>query len=225
MIKPTTRAIGSWAGAFAAVMVMLAAATGAARAETSGSAVTGGQLYRAYCLLCHGEDGRNAGPLASKLDLQPADLTTARYQEASEEELVQLVAGYKRSSEDATRMPNWGVVLREEELFDLAAYVLRLDERQMDLTLRGDTRRGRILYQRACASCHGRFGAGDGALAALLNVKMADFTKRSDMEKLSDDDILESIRDGSLKFMPGWRGVFSDHEIEDVAAYVRLLMR
>lgn len=194
-----------------------------AGSQEVGSVAAGNQIYGAYCLICHGEDGRTKGPLAEKLKIGPSDLTADKYQKKKIRELVQIVAGYKRQTEEATMMPNWGAVLHEEELTDLAAYLLRLKDR--NLTLKGDTRRGRIIYQRACASCHGRFGAGDGLLAGLLKAPMKDFSSRAAMEKLTDAELLETIRAGGRKFMPAWRGLLSDHEIDDVAAYIRVLSK
>lgn len=194
-----------------------------ADAAEPGNITAGSQIYGAYCLICHGEDGRAKGPLAEKLRVSPSDLTGDKYQKKSVGDLVQIIAGYKRQSDEATAMPNWGVVLREEELTDVASFLLRLKDKS--LATKGDTRRGRIIYQRACASCHGRFGAGDGVLAGLLKAPMKDFSKRESMEKLSDAEMLDTIRTGGRKFMPAWRGLLSDHEIDDVAAYIRVLTK
>lgn len=39
------------------------------------SAASGEQMYRAYCAVCHGIDGKGKGPAAEALKVAPADLT------------------------------------------------------------------------------------------------------------------------------------------------------
>lgn len=40
------------------------------------ASVNGKDLYKAYCVYCHGDDGRGHGPEAAVLRVAPADLTT-----------------------------------------------------------------------------------------------------------------------------------------------------
>ncbi len=39
-------------------------------------AYSGQEMYDSYCAVCHGKDGRGAGPAASALKTAPTDLTT-----------------------------------------------------------------------------------------------------------------------------------------------------
>ena len=208
----------SW---FVTMISFLALAT-AANAQEQPNPITGSHLYVSYCIVCHGKDGTGKGPLAFKRHIKPADLTQAKYQNKELEDLAALIGGY-RPMEDATLMPNWGVALPKEELIDVAAYVLRLTRK--DLKLIGDTRRGRVIYKGACASCHGRFGKGDGLLAQLIRVEMGDFTKRTDMEGVTDEKLVKVISEGKGEFMPAWAGTLSNDEVYDVAAYVRLMAK
>jgi len=181
--------------------------------------VTGKRLYRSYCLACHGMNGSRRGPLADKLDLQPADLTAPKYQTKSPAELAALAAGYGRSP--GTGMPMWGSVLPEDDLSDIAAYLGVLATG--DLRYRGDTRRGRAIFRGMCIACHGRFGAGNGILANVIDVSMVDFTSSGSLSALSDEQLVSAIRDGRGEFMPPWRDMLDESEILDVAAYVRTL--
>ncbi len=49
-----------------------------AYAQNTPNPLTGKRLYRAYCFVCHGADGNSNGPLATKLNLKPADLSSAQ---------------------------------------------------------------------------------------------------------------------------------------------------
>ncbi|HKN36402.1 MAG TPA: c-type cytochrome [Terriglobales bacterium] len=40
------------------------------------SAASGPEMYNTYCAVCHGRDGRGAGPAAEALKAAPTDLTT-----------------------------------------------------------------------------------------------------------------------------------------------------
>ncbi len=181
----------------------------------------GSRLYRSYCLVCHGVDGNNAGPLASKLDLKPADLTADNYQSKNVEELTAIIGGYGRKSD--SRMPVWGTVLPRTELSDIAAYVTNLN--RGDLEYAGDPRRGRAIFKGACIACHGRFGTGNGALAQLIKIPMIDFTEPGKLARLSDQELVLVIREGKGPFMASWKDILDDGEITDVASYLRALSK
>lgn len=194
---------------------------GDAWAQGEPNPLTGSHLYRSYCFVCHGVDGKKWGPVAQKLKLLPADLSSSRYQKIDVTALAAIIGGYR--SKAKSDMPNWGVVFSKEELLDIAAYVTRITRK--DLKFRGDTRRGRVIFKRACESCHGRLGSGKGLLAHLFHITMMDFTKSESMKKISDKELVEVIRDGKGEYMPSWEGTLSNDEIDDVASYVRLLAR
>jgi mono/diheme cytochrome c family protein len=40
------------------------------------SAASGPEMYKSYCAVCHGKDGKGDGPAASELKVPPPDLTT-----------------------------------------------------------------------------------------------------------------------------------------------------
>jgi cytochrome c oxidase cbb3-type subunit 3 len=192
-----------------------------ARAQDAPNALIGSHLYRSYCLVCHGVDGKNPGPVARNLDLKPADLSSEQYQTKNVQDLASMIAGYRK--QEGSGMPNWGAVLTKTDLLDIAAYVSKIT--RTDLKFRGDTRHGRAIYKRACVACHGNFGTGEGLLAHLFRISMMDFTQSENMKKISDEDLLSLIQDGKGDYMPSWEGILSDNEIADVASYVRMLAR
>jgi mono/diheme cytochrome c family protein len=59
--------------------------------------ITGGRLYRSYCLVCHGVDGKGIGPLAEWLDLKPADLSSEQDQMKKVEDLAEKKGGLKHA--------------------------------------------------------------------------------------------------------------------------------
>ncbi|MGK7346536.1 MAG: c-type cytochrome [Candidatus Nitrospinota bacterium M3_3B_026] len=179
----------------------------------------GHHLYRSYCYVCHGPEGRNSGPLARKMGLGPADLTSKRYQRMSVGKLAGLIAGYSRDKD--SKMPKWGEALPEANIEHLAAYILQIDRE--DILTRGDVRRGRDTFNKSCVACHGTRGEGDGVLAVLIGIPMVDFTDGEKMKAVSGKALVRSISQGKGEYMPSWAGILSDMEIVDVAAYVKSL--
>ena len=191
------------------------------RAQDVPNALVGSHLYRSYCFVCHGADGKNPGPVANNLGLTPADLSSPQYQTASVQDLAAVISGYR--DQKGSGMPNWGMVLTQKDLLDIAAYVANIS--RTDLQFMGDTRRGRAIFKNACIACHGKVGTGEGLLARLFGISMMDFTRSEETKQISDEDLIRMIRDGKGDYMPSWKGILSDSEIADVAAYVRMLAR
>jgi mono/diheme cytochrome c family protein len=99
----------------------------------------------------------------------------------------------------------------------LFASSLQAQEYPADLT------RGKDVYQRHCQACHGTGGWGDGPDAKDLKVAPANFHRFSSLLK-SDEELLRTIEHGVV-FSPmhAWRGQLTDGEMQDVAAYIRLI--
>lgn len=91
-----------------------------------------------------------------------------------------------------------------------------------------DVEQGKKLYGQFCATCHGQSGKGDGPAAAALNPKPRDHTSKEYMSQLSDDDLLNVIKNGGASIgksplMPPWGASLKDDQIKDIIAYVRTL--
>ena len=91
-----------------------------------------------------------------------------------------------------------------------------------------DLERGKRIYGDNCAPCHGASGKGDGAGAQSLPVRPADHTNGKLMSARSDAFLRDVIAKGGsamglTSFMPGWRGLFKDEEIQDLVDYIRSL--
>ncbi len=85
----------------------------------------------------------------------------------------------------------------------------------------GDVSKGKVLFERNCAGCHGTEGKGNGY--KLLGPDPADLTSRRTAAK-SDSELLKTIHDGKPN-MPAWKNLLSEEQARDVLAYVRTLTK
>ena len=84
-----------------------------------------------------------------------------------------------------------------------------------------DSALGKVIYERNCASCHGRNGKGLGDLSPT-----PDFTNKTLMATRSDEELYEKITNGGKGTgMPAWRSRLNDQERRDVIAYIRTFSR
>jgi len=89
--------------------------------------------------------------------------------------------------------------------------------------------RGKALYDKWCAECHGATGAGDGSAATYMLPRPRDFTKgvyqvrtTASGELPTDADLLRVIEDGMPgTAMPGWSSVLNETQRTDVVAYLK----
>lgn len=80
--------------------------------------IQGPALYKAYCAVCHGSDGKGGGPMAQSLKVRPADLTHISARNGGTFPLmrvdkiisgeVQVPAGHGTSE-----MPLWGPIFSQ----------------------------------------------------------------------------------------------------------------
>src|SRR4029077_2679078 len=92
-----------------------------------------------------------------------------------------------------------------------------------------DTTKGKAVYVKWCAGCHGEGGAGDGPAAARMLPRPRNFTgaiykirTTASGELPTDADLMRAIDEGLPgSAMPAWKGRLSDAERRDVAAYIK----
>src|SRR5437899_12888265 len=92
-----------------------------------------------------------------------------------------------------------------------------------------DTTKGKAVYVKWCAGCHGDSGAGDGLAAAHMLPRPRNFTgavykirTTASGQLPTDADLMRAIDDGLPgSAMPAWKGRLSDAERRDVAAYIK----
>lgn len=188
----------------------------------------GRRLFASYCQLCHGMNGKGKGALARAMKLKITDLTTTVRSRSDTilkkiitGEGKQTISGRDRHNILSDAMPGWKGVFSEPQLDSLIAYLRFLGNSKHSLM--GDPVKGRELYQQYCQVCHGEEGDGTGIMTKLMEIKPADHTNPNEMNRISNEELLNTILSGSGTFMPAWKDVLSREEVEALVSYVRLL--
>jgi cytochrome c oxidase cbb3-type subunit 3 len=182
--------------------------------------LSGKDVYYSNCAMCHGANGKGTGAIAKQLDLvdRMPDLTSPRYVNMSQPDLAKLITSYRIKD---PKKPIWESQLDENALNDVAAYI-RMNPKGLEAL--GNKLNGKTVFLHNCIACHGKGGKGDGPLAALLQVKMIDYTSK-DSSSISDAQLIHTISMGVGNFMPAWYRELSEYDVRDVAAYVRSLYK
>ncbi|ODB85904.1 c-type cytochrome [Candidatus Thiodiazotropha endoloripes] len=210
-----------------AFFTLLIAAAPAALANPS-PAFEGRKLYISHCMICHGMDGKGYGPLAKKMKIEAEDLTDY-VPTMSDYGLQVIITGDKnvpkslrsRHGKISKDMPKWKEVLNQSQISALIAYLRFLSTTKHDLP--GDPELGYELYQRYCSICHGVEGVGDGALTNLIGVVPIDLTNPGKTDDFSNKTLTKDILEGKGDYMPGWKGILTNEEVDGLVSYIRLL--
>ena len=183
---------------------------GSAR-EKMKQAIRGGQVYKTYCVLCHGEKGDGDGPLSkvhANLPLQITKQTPEYYKK--------IVVGGGTAVGRSGFMPTWGDELSEEQTDDLVMYLTMVTD---------PIRRGEVVFKTNCILCHGVNGDGMGRASVLFDPPPADLT-RSDKNDMYKKMII-TMGGGAMgrsEVMPIWGQELSEEEINDLVAYLRTIL-
>ena len=192
------------------------------------AAYEGRRLFVSYCLLCHGTEGKGDGPLAKAMKISPADLTTT-VRTRSDTILTkiitgegkQTITGRDRHNLLSEAMPEWKNLFSQPQVEALIAYLRFLGSKRHDLM--GDPEVGMKIYQTYCHICHGEEGDGDGIMTNLIGTMPMDHTNSNETNQLDNEELASSILDGKGRYMPAWRGILSQADVEALVSYIRLL--
>jgi len=194
----------------------------------SPQAYEGRRLYVSYCQLCHGQGGEGDGPLARTMEISPADLRTT-VRSRSDTILTKIITGEGRQTITgrdrhnllSEAMPEWKDVFDKFEVSALIAYLRFLSRSKHELM--GNPELGMRLYQKYCHVCHGEEGDGDGIMTSLMGISPMDHTNPNETNRLSNEALADSILDGKGRYMPAWRGVLTQEDVDALVSYIRLL--
>jgi len=78
---------------------------------------------------------------------------------------------------------------------------------------------GKTLYDKNCASCHGKAGLGDGVKARALKTFPGDFSK-AEFQDQTDGDHFYKTKTGRSE-MPKYEGKIADNDIWNIVNYMR----
>jgi len=133
----------------------------------------------------------------------------------------QTITGRDRHNLLSDAMPKWKDIFSESQLKSLIAYLRFLGNTKYDLM--GDPKVGLQLYQEYCQVCHGVNGDGAGIMTKLMGIVPMDHTNPNETNRLSNKQLVKSILDGRGRFMPAWRDILSQSEVEALVSYIKLL--
>jgi len=84
-------------------------------------------IYKTYCVQCHGLDGNGKGINVADMSTQPRDHTDATEMSArTDEELFKVIKEGGQSINKSVLMPPWGSTLSDEEIKGLVKYLHEL---------------------------------------------------------------------------------------------------
>jgi quinol-cytochrome oxidoreductase complex cytochrome b subunit/mono/diheme cytochrome c family protein len=208
------------------------------------------QVYRAYCLACHDEDGR--GGLVRKLMPTIPDFTVAKWQSAHSAsqlrasilngkgpfmlpmkdklggtDVEQMVAAIRLFQDGKLAVKVQQEPLQASLPEGPPPFVPAADEKPLvPPSARSDETAGRIrvatgLYRDYCITCHGPRGKGTRMRISMPQIP--DFTDRTWQASRNDSQFVAGILNGKGSFMPTFQGRISDAQARDLVAYLRAL--
>lgn len=194
------------------------------------TAFEGRRLFVSYCLLCHRVDGKGYGPLAKKMQISPADLTTT-VRSRSDTIFKKIITGESRQTITAVTVIIFSAMLcrngrmysmfNDSQIDALIAYLRFLGSSKHGLMELPEF--GMQIYQKFCQVCHGDEGGGDGIMTKLMKIRPMDHSSPDETNTLDNGELVRSILDGKERFMQAWRSILSQSDVEAPVRYIRLL--
>jgi len=231
-----------------------AASAGEADPDDFNKYLQGRHVFKSQCAPCHGITGRGNGPWARDMPIQPRNFRMGIFKYRS------TPMGFQPTDEDlrrtitrgvsGTAMPTFGKTLNQRDLDSILVYLKNLSPRWRDparrtnavelpaapewfyddAARRDHARKGRVLFDQICVTCHGPTGAGDGPNAGRLTnvwgqvVAPADLRLPHHRSGPDPEDLFRTIAlglDGTP--MIGFRGALKDEQIWELIAVIESL--
>lgn len=179
--------------------------------------------YSKICAACHGKDRKGVPAMAKayKVGLAAMDLT-GPIREYSDADLIKTI------SEGKGKMPAHKAKLKPEEIAALVTYLKAAGVKAPDVAAPAAAPAQPAAkavenadYKAKCASCHGKDGKGNPAMAKMFKVEPAalDLTAKAVQEK-TDEDLAKLIAGGKGK-MPAFKAKLSEVRVKELLKYLR----
>ncbi len=151
-----------------------------------GNKENGKVIYDKKCWWCHGENGAGDGPAAKFLNPPPRDFTAGWYKfkttpfdeiMPADEDVFRMISNPMNHASlwrgmSGTSMPNWDDTLKEQERWDLVAYIKAFGNleapQKPSIDYKGEIKsskesveKGKEIFKKMCVECHGEEGRGD----------------------------------------------------------------
>jgi cytochrome c oxidase cbb3-type subunit 3 len=171
----------------------------------------GGAVFRTWCAQCHGSGaaGVQASGYPNLLDddwLWGGDIENIYYT---------INHGIRNEEDDDARysqMPAFGEILEEDEISQVANYVMTLSGQTPDDA--STVSAGAIVFQENCSACHAENGTGDQEQGA-PNLADAIWLYGGDYDR-----IVETVTYSRFGVMPNWNTRLTEAQVRAVATYV-----
>ena len=96
-------------------------------AQTKGDAKAGKAKYDSLCGGCHGTSGKGDGPAAGGLNPKPQDHTNGKHMNTlTDQYLFDIIKNGGVGVKKSPLMPAWGNTLKDDDVWNLAAYIRSL---------------------------------------------------------------------------------------------------
>lgn len=186
------------------------------------SIVSGGDVYKKNCAVCHGEQGNGMSRARHGLNPPPRDFTSplAKAELSRERMLTSTMHG-----RPGTAMMPFSAKISEAEISAVVDYiqttfmtgpVVQADANMITLD------RGKRIFTSNCAVCHGDTGSGAMWTQTSLNPSPRDFTTLAARTELSRERMLTSVTHGRPgTAMMSFSSRLSAADINAVVDYIR----
>ncbi|MFG0832231.1 cytochrome-c oxidase, cbb3-type subunit III [Aeromonas bivalvium] len=158
----------------------------------------GQRLFLQNCAQCHGSDARGGRGFPN--------LTDAEWQWGGQPDQIKTTIMNGRQGV----MAAWGEVLGKDGVKEVAAHVLSLSGRKVDMV---EAKKGEARFA-VCAACHGPDAKGGIAVGA------PDLTNTTWLYGGSRQVVEETITHGRHGVMPAWKDILGEDKVHLLAAYV-----
>jgi cytochrome c oxidase cbb3-type subunit III len=194
----------------------LSQAFAGAHSTSSSGEIRPAVLYHNYCSVCHGDKGDGRSRAQNSLMPPPRDFTTP---DSAAQLTRARVIDAIQNGRTGTAMVAWKSQLSQKEIESLADYVRNTF---LPASTGPDGNRGRMVYMKNCAVCHGDKGDGRSRAQASLMPPPRDFTSPVAKTELTPQRMITSVTYGRPDTaMAGFKTQLSASDISAVVEYIR----